>query len=142
MTSPQFRSLRRTVAGAVLVSMIFTGACSSDDGGDGSTTTAPEQKVSSDADVAAGLAKMQIKVSELLAAGPDTEKAAKADDALEPIWQTIEGTIKKNEPDIYVDIEDSMALLSAGVEGDEDKGSQGAKDIVAAMNDYLAKHPA
>ena len=39
---------------------------------------------------------------------------------------------------------DTHAILGAtilGVEGDEEKGALGAKDITAAIAEYLAKHP-
>lgn len=142
MTFPRHQPFGRLAAGAILVSALFLGACSSDDAVEsGPATTAPEQKISTDAEVAAGLAKMQQSVAKIVAAGPDTAKAAAADDELEPVWKTIEGTVKKNEPDIYVNIEDSMSLLSSGVEGDEEKGAVGAKDMNTAITDYLAKYP-
>lgn len=145
MPKPQHRALGRLAVVAMLVSTTFLGACSSDDDSastdSGPTTTAPEQKISTDAEVAAGLAQMTTLVDDLEAAGPDTQKAAAARDAMTPVWLSIEGTIKKNEPDIYVDIEDSMSLLSSSVEGDEEKGALGLQDIRASMTDYLAKHP-
>lgn len=137
-------SQRRTgVVLAVALASVL-GGCSSDDGAttaDGVTTTTPEDRISTDAEVAAGLAEMQSSVDEIEAAGPDTLRAAAADDALEPVWQRIEGTIKKNEPDVYLEIEDSMSLLAAGVEGDEDKGTRGAEDMTAAIVRYLERHP-
>ena len=144
MSKPPHRALGRLAIVAMLVGPTFLGACTSDDSSNsdgGPTTTAPEERVATDAEVADGLAKMQASVAELVAAGPDTALAAKADDELEPVWQEIEGTIKRNEPDVYVDIEDSMSLLSSGVEGDEEKGALGAKDITTAIAEYLAKHP-
>lgn len=142
MSSPHATPLSRLAAGTILVSTLLFGACSSDGTTvSGSTTTAPEQRISTDAEVAAGLAKMQASVAKIVAAGPDTAKAAAADDELEPVWKTIEGTVKKNEPDIYVNIEDSMSLLSSGVEGDQEKGTVGATDMNTAIADYLAKHP-
>lgn len=145
MPKPQHRAVGRLAVVAMLVSTTLLGACSSEDDSAstdaGPTTTAPEAKISTDAEVAAGLAQMQTLVDELEAAGPDTQKAAAARDAMTPVWQSIEGTIKRNEPDIYVDIEDSMSLLSSGVEGDEELGARGVTDIRASMTDYLAKHP-
>ena len=143
MSSPHVRPVGRFAAGLLLASALLVGACSSDDdsASTATTTTAPEEKVSTDAEVAAGLAKMQTSVADYVAAGPDTAKAAAADDELEPVWKTIEGTVKTKEPDTYLAIEDSMSLLSSGVEGDEEKGARGAKDLDAAITDYLAKHP-
>jgi len=144
MPKSQHRTGRRLAVAAMLAVVLPFSACSSDDDAadSGPTTTSPEQKISSDAEVAAGLAQMQTLVDDLEAAGPDTAKAAAARDAMTPIWLGIEGTIKKNEPDIYVDIEDSMSLLSASVEGDEEKGATGIADIRTSITDYLAKYPA
>jgi iron uptake system EfeUOB component EfeO/EfeM len=144
MPKSHHRAIGRLAVSAMLVAVTFLGACSSDDEpkAAGPTTTAPEQKVSTDAEVSAGLAKMSALVSDQVAAGPDTQKAAAARDELTTVWQSIEGTVKDKEPEIYVDIEDNMSLLSQGVEGDDDKGALGARDIITSMDDYLAKHPA
>lgn len=146
MAKPQHRAIGRRAVAVLLAATTLLGACSSDDdagtGDDAPTTTAPEQKVSTPAQVAAGLAEMQTLVDQLEAAGPDTASAAEARDAMSPVWRSIEGTVKTNEPDIYVDIEDSMSLLSSSVEGDEEKGALGLTDIRASITDYLAKHPA
>ncbi|MFN8052420.1 MAG: hypothetical protein U0Q22_13320 [Acidimicrobiales bacterium] len=142
--SPISRAGAATTALVLALSLGVT-ACSSDDDtstADGTTTTAPEQKISTDADVAAGLAKMQASVDKIVAAGTDTAAATKADEELEPVWSTIEGTIKKNEPSIYTDIEDSLSLLSDGAAGDAEKTTTGAADMTKAITDYLAKHPA
>lgn len=145
MPQPRHRALGRLAVVAMLMAPTGLVACGSDDDASSSdsatTTTAPEQKISSDADVAVGLAQLQALVDELEAAGPDTTRAATARDAMTPVWLDIEGTIKRNEPDIYIDIEDSMALLSASVEGDEEKGAVGLADIRSSMAAYLEKYP-
>ena len=144
MPKPQRRPIGRLAVSVALVCTSVLAGCSSDDDAKdtGPTTTAPEQRIASDAEVATGLAEMHTLVDDLEAAGPDTQKAAAARDAMTPVWQSIEGTVKKNEPDIYVDIEDSMSLLSSSVEGDEEKGATGIADIRRSMDDYLGKHPA
>ena len=132
----------RAVAAASLALVMVVAGCSSDTGtASAPTTTAPEQKISSDADVAAGLAKMQASATAVGTAGPDTARAAKADDELEPAWKTIEGTVKKNEPALYTDIEDALSLLSAGADGDEAKSTAGAEAMTTAITAYLTKHP-
>ena len=138
------RTVGRLAVSALMVATMALGACGTDDGDaadSGPTTTAPEQKVSSDADVAAGLAKMRASLDELIAAGSDAAKAGAANDELEPVWKDIEGTIKTNEPDVYITIEDAMSELSAGVEGDEEKGALGITDLTSAIDEYLAKYP-
>lgn len=52
----------------------------------------------------------------------------------------IEGTVKRNEPDMYVTIEDSLALLIRGEQaGKWQRGSRLMADTIRA---YRAKHPA
>jgi hypothetical protein len=144
MPQPSVRTAIRVMAGSLLtVGLLAAGACSSDDDTktSGTTTTAPEEKISSDADVAAGLAKMKVSAAAVAAAGSDAAAAGTANDELEPVWEDIEGTVKKNASETYIAIEDSMALLSQGAEGDQEKAKQGAEDITAAIDDYLATYP-
>lgn len=137
--------LVRRVAMLVVASCsLVIAGCSSDadDAVDAATTTAPEERISSDADVAEGLAEMRTTAEEIAAAVPDTERAAAAADDLETVWQRIEGTVKSKEPDVYVDIEDAMSLLSAAVDGDDAKAPVGVADMGTAIDTYLDKHPA
>jgi hypothetical protein len=55
------------------------------------------------------------------------------------VWQPIEGTVKRNEPDVYLDVEDSFELLSSGDSGD---ARRGARRLDQAIDAYLAKHGA
>lgn len=146
MRKSPHRSVGRLAVAAMLMTTMAVDACSSDgksaSASSTPTTTAPEQKISTDAEVASGLSQLQTLVDDLETAGPNTQKAAAARDAMTPVWLDIEGTIKANEPDIYIDIEDSLALLSASVEGDEEKGAVGVADIRASFADYLSQHPA
>ncbi len=54
------------------------------------------------------------------------------------MWQPIEGTVKKNEPDIYLDIEDSFQRMESG---DLANAKKGAAAMATAVDAYLAKHP-
>ena len=54
------------------------------------------------------------------------------------MWQPIEGTVKKNEPDIYLDIEDSFQRMESG---DLANAKKGAAAMPTAVDAYLAKHP-
>jgi hypothetical protein len=102
------------------------------------TATAPAGAIS-DADVAAGLARMVTVAAETAAktaTGADAGKAAAAD--LETAWAPIEDVVKANDPDTYVAIEDAMALLQSG---DVTKAADGAAQIGTAITAYVAEHP-
>ena len=111
------------LAGLALTALV---GCSSGKGSATTTTLAPEERISSDADAAAGTDKAMAK--------PAIEK-------LEPIWQAIEGTVKQKEPDQYAQIEEDLALLDKGADGDASSTRKGADDLVRTVDAYLAKHP-
>jgi hypothetical protein len=55
------------------------------------------------------------------------------------VWQPIEGTVRKNEPDLYLDVEDSFQRLESG---DLDNAKKGARALNGAIDASLAKHRA
>ena len=98
----------------------------------------PESRVAPDAEVTAGLTELK-GVAAAIAASPDGNAAKDAaGKVIEPVWQPIEGTVKKNEPDLYLDVEDSFGLLGSG---DLDQAKRGQKRLATAVDAYLAKHP-
>ena len=143
---------RRLLVGAVMAATgLALGACGSDSGDSGSTsassssaattaasTAAPEDTIAPDAAVGTGLVKLK-GVAAKVAAAPDGDSAKTAAEGLEPVWQPIEGTVKKNEPDLYLDVEDSFQRLESG---DLDNAKAGARALNTAVDAYLAKHPA
>jgi hypothetical protein len=139
---------------ALLAALVALGAglaaCGGDDGGSSSGSTAasggaattqaaasPEDTIAPDAAVGAGLVKLKA-VAEKVAGAPDGDEAKAAAEGLEPVWQPIEGTVKKNEPDLYLDVEDSFERLESG---DLDNAKQGEQDLEKAVDAYLAEHP-
>ena len=149
------RTLRgRVVLGAVmLAASVALGACGGDES-DGTaasgatatatststaeSTAAPEDHIAPAAEVAAGLVKLK-GVGATVAAAADGDGAKKAAGGLEPVWQPIEGTVKKNEPDLYLDVGDSFQRLESG---SLDNAKKGAQALDTAVDAYLAKHPA
>jgi hypothetical protein len=97
----------------------------------------PESHIAPDAEVTAGLGKLK-GVGDTVAAAADGGASKAAAEGLEPVWQPIEGTVKKNEPDIYLDIEDSFQRMEGG---DLANAKKGAAAMQTAVDDYLAKHP-
>ena len=94
----------------------------------------PESHIAPDAEVAAGLEQLKGVAATAATAGGGKQ----ARDAVEKVWQPIEGTVKRNEPDLYVDVEDSFELLSSDDSADARRGSQ---RLDQAIDAYLAKHP-
>jgi iron uptake system EfeUOB component EfeO/EfeM len=135
------------VAPAVVVALALGGvaACGSDAttstaGSSASSSVDPHTKVSSDAEVAAGLKKMVTEADAVLAAGSDKNKAGDAGDLLHETWEGIEGTVKQAEPNIYTQIEEDLALLR-DVDNDAATKESAADDLSTTVDAYLAKHP-
>lgn len=101
------------------------------------STAAPEDQFASDPVVAAGLQAL-VGVAEGISNIPDETASKKASDGLEPVWMKVEGTVKKNEPDMYATIEEDLSLLESG---DQAKTKAGAKELSQTVDAYLAKHP-
>jgi hypothetical protein len=133
---------------AIVAMGVVLGACGGDDNGpsssaatsDAATTQAsagPEDTIAPDAAVGAGLVKLK-GVAEKVADASDADTSKAAAEGLETVWKPIEGTVKKNEPDLYLDVEDSFERLASG---DLDNAKQGEQDLTKAVDAYLAKHP-
>lgn len=139
-----------TIAMLLLASFALIAAgCGSDDDGDAdapaaATTAAAEEGAasgaeSSAADVSAGLQQM-VTVAADTATKTATDAAAgqEAAEGLEAAWAPIEDTVKANDPDTYVEIEDSMEQLQSG---DVAKAADGSTRLAAAVAAYLVKFP-
>src|SRR6476469_6218894 len=130
---------------AVVAAMsVALGACGGDDNASSSTAASsdaattqaaagPEDTIAPDAVVGAGLVKLK-GVAEKVADASDADTSKAAAEGLETLWQPIEGTVKKNEPDLYLDVEDSFELLSAV---GADKARQGEQRLDQAIDAYL-----
>jgi hypothetical protein len=133
---------------ALLALASLAAACGGDDDDSSSsgapTTTAPEEHKASDAEVAAGLKKLQSQAGEVVAAarGDDGDGASAAWGELHETWESVEGTIKDNDEDAYLAFEDAIAALKTAAEKpDADKASAAASDLDAAATAYLKAHP-
>jgi iron uptake system EfeUOB component EfeO/EfeM len=137
---------RFALVAAMVAMTVALGACGGDDNDSGASSSdaattqaaaSPEDTIAPDAVVGAGLVKLK-GVAERVADASDGETSKEAAERLETVWKPIEGTVKKNEPDLYLDVEDSFERLSSG---DLDNAKQGEQDLTKAVNAYLAKHP-
>src|SRR3954470_11503845 len=124
---------RFALAAALVALSAGLAACGGDDNGSASSArksaatpgaASPEDTIAPDAAVGAGLVKLK-GVAETVADAPDGDESKEASEGLEAVWKPIEGTVKKNEPDLYLDVEDSFERLSSG---DLDNAKQGEQD--------------
>lgn len=144
----QMHPIARVVPIVFAGALALTGvaACGSDAktstsaGSSASSSADPHDKISSDADVAAGLKKMLTQADAVIDAGSDKSKAADAGDQLHETWEDVEGTVKQKEPDSYTQIEEDMALLR-NVDKDAATKQSAADDLATTVGAYLAKHP-
>jgi hypothetical protein len=135
------RVVHLLVIGSACTALLGAAGC----GGDDKASTeakeaksAPESKIAPDAEVASGLTDLK-GVADGISKLSDKAASKKASDGLEPVWMKVEGTVKKNEPDMYATIEEDLSLLESG---DQAKTKSGATELSKTVDEYLAKHPA
>lgn len=106
-----------------------------------SAVAVPEQSATA-ADVATGLRKIDQIAKEVAGtAGTDKAKAASLDGQIEPEWKPIEDTVKRNDQDTYLAMEDGFAVLEkAADDGNAAAAAQGSASISSAVQSYLAKY--
>lgn len=139
--------------GLVLVAIGTVGlvGCSSDTPAPSATPTptsvspsgSPEDQRTTAAAVAAGMRTIeQIAKDVAAAAGTDQARATSLTEQIEPAWQPIEGTVKQNDQDTYLAMEDGFAVLENAAEtGDAAGAANGAATISRTVQSYLAKYP-
>lgn len=123
-------------------------ACNDDDksgvNAEVSASLAPEDVRASASEVAIGLGKiiaLSAKVAATASTDKDTAKQAAAD--IEPIWYSVEGTVKENDSEAYLTFEDNFAILvNAAADGDSAKALTASSSVNATVKAYLLKHPA
>lgn len=126
--------------GAMCVVAAGLVACGDDDtdkGSGGTTAADPHEVFAPDPVVATGLNQL-VTVATGVADTPDEAAAKRAAEGLEPVWEEVEGTVKRNEPDLYATIEEDLSLLESG---EPAKTRQGAAELDTTVKAYLAKHP-
>ena len=134
----------------ILAVVGLTGLVGCSSGGDTSVapatsapaSEAPQSQPASAADVATGLRKIDQLAKDIAAsAGTDKTKATSLDSQVEPTWATIEDTVKQNDQNIYLAMEDNFAVLEkAADDGDAAAATKGSAAISSAVQAYLAKY--
>lgn len=111
--------------------------------GGGASTTEPTAIVP-DAVVTAGLAVVRQRaaaVRDALAAGRQDEAKATGKGMYEA-WYPFEATVRQNEKDLYLQMEDGLADIQAGARDNKpDRVDRGLKDLDEGATAYLGKHP-
>ena len=131
----------------VAISVVGLAACS---GGAGTSTgytsatsaaAAPKPPATA-TDIATGMRQIdQIAKQIAETAGTDKARAASLDGQIEPIWKQIEDTVKHNDQDTYLAMEDSFAVLEkASDEGNAAEAAKGSAGVTTAVQPYLAKY--
>jgi hypothetical protein len=141
----------RVVAVAAAFSALAVGCGSSSGTGSGAATSsatsapAPEDITTSVVAVATGLRQLDTltgQIDQFTGVG-DKVRATALADQIEPIWETVEGTVKAKDQNLYLAFEDGFALLKTGAAAaDATKVRQGVAAVTQAVNDYLHRFPA
>jgi hypothetical protein len=107
-----------------------------------SSAEASQAQPASAADVAAGLRKIdQLAKQIATSAGTDKARAGSLDSQIEPTWKPIEDTVKANDQNTYLTMEDNFAVLEkAADDGDAAAAAKGSAAISSAVQAYLAKY--
>jgi hypothetical protein len=107
-----------------------------------SSSEAPQAQSAGAAEVAAGMRKIDQLAKDIAAsAGTDKARAASLDSQIEPTWKPIEDTVKANDQNTYLAMEDNFAVLEkAADDGNAAAATKGSAAISSAVQDYLAKY--
>jgi hypothetical protein len=131
------------VAGALTVPIGLV-ACGSDSASESSSreTESAGHEVVPDSEVTAGLAELQ-KLGATAVANVAAGQGSMSDlDAMEAKWASFEGTIKQNQVDLYLTMEDNLANLRSAVkDGDRTAAAAAMAGLSEASAAYLARHP-
>jgi hypothetical protein len=103
----------------------------------------PEEVRAPDSEVADGLGKLKDIVNQIGdSASSDNNHAKELQAQIEPIWESIEGTIKANDSNAYLTFEDQFAVIGKAVSQKDDTSARAAAALVnSTANSYLAAHP-
>jgi hypothetical protein len=131
--------------GAIGVLSLVAVGCSSDSSTDSSAKAkepAPESVFAPDSEVTTGLANLKTIFASAAAAASSKSASAAYPDQLEDQWSKIEGTVKKNEPLLYTEIEDALSQIDNALKDEKASAATTASTSFDTTADaYLAKHP-
>jgi hypothetical protein len=141
------RAVRASVVAGVAATAMMLAACSSSGtssrtpagtGGSTASSLAPEDITTTAAAVSDGLAKLVVLSKDIATrTARSSDDGKEAAEGLEPLWRPIEGTVKKNDADTYLSIEDAFAGLESG---NSAQAATAAADLSRAVTSYVAKY--
>ena len=144
--SPWRRLLAVLVAGVAL--SVFVSACGDDSGSSADSAesssggTSPEDVIVPDSAVTAGLNQSIADMKALAAGVADGTATDTQFEQVHEGWASIEGTVKQNNPEAYLGLEDTLAAMQKAIsEKDAAAAKQAASDFEADATAYLAEHP-
>ena len=136
------------VAGTTL--SVLVSACGDDSASSNSATTAassdetgsPEDLIVPDSEVTAGLNQ---SITDMNALADGVADGTATDAQFEEIhegWESYEGTVKQNDVDAYLALEDALSSMQGAVsDKDVEAAASAAGDFESAAQGYLAAHP-
>lgn len=142
------RRLPPTLLSLVLAGALGISSCGSDEkqatettaGSEGSAVD-PEDVIVDDAVVTRGLTELPATIASAIGAIGTPDAKAKLD-AIEAEWFSFEGTVRSNDPDLYLAIEDQLSPLQAQIaDGDTATATATATTLSGLFAQYLAKFP-
>jgi hypothetical protein len=148
------RRLPATILPVLALASLGAGAiglsgCGSDDDAAPATTAAAaaegdgesEYAIVDEATVTAGLTKLPATIESAIGAiGTPSADASLA--AIESEWYAFEGTIRQNDRDLYLAMEDQLSPLQEQIAGgDADSAKATAETLNGLFAQYLAKFP-
>lgn len=142
------RTFSRSLTALLAVALVsLAAACGDGDSASetaATATTAPEDLRASDAAVTTGLREINQLGRDIAGAvvAGELERAQGLVEHIEPVWEPVEGTVKANDEDVYIALEDAFAAIGLAVDdGDKVKAEKAADAISAAVNAYLEAYP-
>jgi hypothetical protein len=148
MIQTPIRTLSRTRAAAVAVlatlgALSFSACSSSTPAAETTAISGSDYTIVSDAEVLDGLTKVSTIMATLEGRLKVNEADARAGlEEMYNTWFTVEGTIRKNIKDVYLDMEDGLVSTKIGVEENRPKKIiEGISQFESARTAYIAKRP-
>ena len=129
---------------ATIGALLFVSSCSSSDTSSETTVSAnATYKIVTDKEVTIGLGQVAAIMGTLQARREADETDARA--GLEEMynkWFEFEGTVRKNDKDLYLQMEDGLVSVKIGVQENRiPKITTGVAEFEAARAAYIGKHP-
>jgi hypothetical protein len=137
------------LAGALAIGLSACGGSSSNADSDAPAVgtehgnRSPQEVRAPDDEVADGLGQLKAIVNQIGdSASSDNNHAKDLQAEIEPIWESVEGTVKANDPSAYGTLADQFTVIGKAVAQKDGSAARTAAALVNKTADaYLAAHP-